>query len=230
MNYNDYMNLFYQIMKYTNFFSLIITVILIGVFIKDMYYLKPETDEKTKKATDNLGITILSFLGIWFFSGVAYFFLYYYHHIDSKAAAKKIADNLKIEQGKQSVYQLVNNLEIAEKMVNTVQVAENALMAANEVINTTEVKGTLEEKIDAFKKSQLTLQEAQIELSTQLQQAQEYILLQGKPQQEEIQLQLLRDTNAQELLSQLTQTQAQLSQLMQTQPQPLPPPNTLKNE
>jgi hypothetical protein len=219
----DYMNIIYLTMKYTNIFSLVIIIILIGVFIKDMYYLKPETDEKTKKATDNLGITILSFLGIWFFSGVAYLYLYYDQHIDSKTANKKIVDNLKIAQGKESIYQLL--------AMQAAKDTKDALMAANEVINTTEVKGTLEEKIDAFKKSQLTLQEAQIELSTQLQQAQEYILLQGKPQQEEIQLQLLRDTNAQELLSQLIQTQAQLSKLMQTQPQPLPPPaKMLKNE
>jgi hypothetical protein len=137
------MNLFYQIMKYTNFFSLIITVILIGVFIKDMYYRKPETDEKTKKATDNLGITILSFLGIWFFSGVAYFILYYRHHRHSKAAAKEIADELKIKQGRADVNELLDNIDRQAEVAKAEKEREYAMTAPKEAIQMVEMNETL---------------------------------------------------------------------------------------
>ena len=135
---------------------LIIFLILIGVFFKDMYYesLRPKTDEKTQKAIGNLGITIMSFLGIWFFSGVAYIFLYFFYYIDRNNAATVIANNLKIAQGKEAVNKLVNNID-----------TKNALTAANEVIKTAE--GTLEAKTDVFEKSQLT--QAQLSQLIQLQ-------------------------------------------------------------
>lgn len=140
----DYMNIIYLTMKYTNIFSLVIIIILVIVYVRDAYIeslRKP--DEKAKKATDNLGITILSFLGIWFFSGVAYFILYYRHHRHSKAAAKEIADELKIKQGRADVNELLDNIDRQAEVAKAEKEREYAMTAPKEAIQMVEMNETL---------------------------------------------------------------------------------------
>jgi len=138
------MNIIYLTMKYTNIFSLVIIIILVIVYVRDAYIeslRKP--DEKAKKATDNLGITILSFLGIWFFSGVAYFILYYRHHRHSKAAAKEIADELKIKQGRADVNELLDNIDRQAEVAKAEKEREYAMTAPKEAIQMVEMNETL---------------------------------------------------------------------------------------